>query len=244
MKAATLALALSLCSLGAQSLRIGGGAAPMENILKPIQAGFEKATGLKLDLRPDGPDASFRDLDQGKLDAAAAGLSFQGWLDLMAASGYPVKDPKGYQVSVIGTDRIHVLLHPELALMDMTKAQLQGIFAGRIVNWKEVGGPDLPITIVWGTKVPGTNKMFQEKVLDNIAPAAKLRTAGTTPEILAAISQTPGAMGIGPLSTTGDWKVWAPKLDFELGRPICLITKGAHSAEVRTLLDFIQKNAK
>lgn len=244
MKSLALALALSLCALQAQALRISGGAAPMENILKPIQPGFEKATGIKLELHPDGPDLAFRDLDLGKVDAAAAGLSFQSWLDLMAANGYVVKDPKGYQVSIIGTDRIHVLLHPDLALMDMTKAQLQGIFAGRTRNWKEVGGPDLPITIVWGTKVPGTNKMFQEKVLDNAPPAAKLLSVGTTPEILAAISQTPGAIGIGPLSTTGNWKVWAPKLDFELGRPISLITKGSPSAAIQKLLDHIQKHAK
>ena len=244
MKSAALILALSLCALQAQSLKIGGGAAPMENILKPLKASLEQATGIKLELHPDGPDTSFRDLDMGKLDAATAGLSFQSWLDLMAANGYTVKDPKGYQVTVIGTDRIHVLLHPDLALMEMTKAQLQGIFAGRVGNWKAVGGPDLPITIVWGTKVPGTNKMFQEKVLDNVAPTAKVKAAGTTPEILAAIAQTPGAIGIGPLSTTSDWKVWAPKLDFELGRPISLITKGSHSAAIQKLLDHIQKHAK
>jgi len=239
-----LLVALSVLSLHSQVLRIGGGAAPMENILKPIQPVFEKATGLKLELHPDGPDKAFRDIDLGKLDAATAGLSFQGWLDLMAASGYEVKNPANYHATTIGTDRIHVLVHPDLALMELSKSQLKAIFTGKVSNWKAVGGPDFPITIVWGTKVPGTNKTFLEKVLEKEPMTSRLQLAGTTPEILAAISQTPGAIGIGPLATTGNWKVWAPKLDVEVGRPIVLITKGPHSQPVQKLLAFIQAERK
>jgi phosphate transport system substrate-binding protein len=244
MKCAALVLVLCALTLQAQALRIGGGAAPMENILKPIQASFEKATGLKLELHPDGPDTAFREIDLGKLDAATAGLGFQSWLELMAANGYQVKDPKAYVATTIGTDRIHVLVHPDLAVLELSKAQLKGIFSGKVTSWKEVGGPDVPITIVWGTKIPGTNKLFQEKALDNEPMTTKVKPAGTTPEILSAIAQTPGAIGIGPFSTTGDWKVWAPKLDFELGRPIILITKGPPSPSVEKLLAYIRKEAQ
>lgn len=64
-------LAFSLSSLAvaafAEELRIGGGAAPFNNIFKKIQAPFEKATGIKLILREDGPDIAMIQLDHGQI---------------------------------------------------------------------------------------------------------------------------------------------------------------------------------
>lgn len=241
MRTLGIMLLLAAAALQAQTLRIGGGAAPMENILKPLKGPLEAATSLRLELKADGPEVAFRDLDAGKLDAAAAGLSFEDWVKLMASKGYVVKDADAYQVSVIGADRIHVLLHPELAIVQMTLAQVKAVFTGRIGNWKELGGPDLAVVRVVGTKVPGTNKVFQEKVLGQEPMAAAGITVGATPEILATISKTPGAVGFGPRASTGDWKVWAPELDFEIGRPIVLITRGPHSEGIRKLLVFLKE---
>jgi len=39
-----------------EEIRVGGGAAPIENIFKKIQEPFEKATGIKLVLSANGPD--------------------------------------------------------------------------------------------------------------------------------------------------------------------------------------------
>ena len=48
-------------------------------------------------------------------------------------------------------DPIAVITHKSATVNDLTAGQLQHIFSGDIANWKEVGGPDLPITLV----VPG-----------------------------------------------------------------------------------------
>lgn len=55
-------------------IRVGGGAAPIENIFKKIKDPFEKATGIILTLKADGPNQALIDLDQGKLDMATADL--------------------------------------------------------------------------------------------------------------------------------------------------------------------------
>jgi len=52
-----------------EELRVGAGAAPTENVLKPIQEPMEKAIGLKLIIVPNGPVEALMDLDKGKVDA-------------------------------------------------------------------------------------------------------------------------------------------------------------------------------
>ena len=45
---AAMALSLLAGTAFAEDIRIGAGAAPTENILKPIRAAFEKASGITL----------------------------------------------------------------------------------------------------------------------------------------------------------------------------------------------------
>jgi phosphate transport system substrate-binding protein len=146
-----------------EELKIGAGAAPTENILKPIKPYFEKATGIKLQILDYGPKQAMLELEKGVIDAACAGLTFEDLLDLMKKEGVPVKDPASLNFVEIGKDRIVVLIHKDNPVNELSKDQLKGIFTGKITNWKEVGGKDMPIIVVWGKLIPGTNKFFVEK---------------------------------------------------------------------------------
>lgn len=225
-------------------VRIGGGAAPIENIFKPIREGLLKAQGLALELNSEGPDVAFRLLDEGKLDAASAGLTWKGWLELMKSKGYPVQDPAAYHVETIGQDEIHVFLSPELPVFKLSEADFQGLFTGEITNWKQVGGPDLPVVPILGSKVPGTNKVFQEKFMGGKPFAPGTRIAGSSPEVIALISATPGGIGFGPMSARENFKVWCPPEAPFATRPILLITKGEPIDRVKRVLAFIRTTSK
>lgn len=56
---------------------------PLENVFKKIQEPFEKAAGMQLVLTSEGPDQAFINVENGTIDIAAAGLSFESWLELM-----------------------------------------------------------------------------------------------------------------------------------------------------------------
>lgn len=157
-------LLLSSISWGA-TLTIGAGAAPTENVLKPAVDPFRKATGIELRIIDNGPKQAFIDLERGTVDAAAAGLSISDWFSLLEKEKVPVNDRAAYHPYIIGTDKIVVLVHPSNPVNELTKEQLKGIFSGRINNWKEVGGKDAPIIVVWGSLIPGTNKFFEKTSL-------------------------------------------------------------------------------
>lgn len=242
-----LALFAVASILGAQapvSLRIGGGAAPIENIFKPIQEDLLKTEGISLALNSEGPDVAFRLLDEGKLDAASAGLGWAGWLELMRSKGYTVANPRAYHVEVIGEDKIHIFVSPDVVVFKLSAAEVQGLLSGAIANWKDVGGPDLPVVPVLGTKVPGTNKVFQEKLMGGKPFAPGARTAGTSPEVTALIAKTSGAIGFGPMSAKENLNVWCPPEAPVATRPILLITKGEPSEGVKRVLAFIKGRGK
>lgn len=235
--AVTISAAASL-SWSADEVKVGAGAAPTENVLKPVAAPLEKATGLKLSVIANGPKNALTDLDRGAVDAAAAGLSFKDWMELMKKEGAEVKDPSVYQPTVIGKDRIVVITHKDNPVKELSKEQLKGIFTGKIDNWQAVGGPDSPIIVVWGKLIPGTNSMFAKNMLDGEAVLTDVLETTTAAEIKANVAANPPAVGIGPAAIV-DGTVNAPKVP-EVARDITLVTKGAPSAKVQKLLDFIK----
>jgi phosphate transport system substrate-binding protein len=222
----------------AAEIKIGAGAAPTENVLKPVKEAFEKSSGISLQIISSGPKIALQDLDKGAVDAAAAGLSFDDWMALMKKEGAEVKDPAGLRQLVIGKDSIVVLVNKANPVTQLSKEQLKGIFTGSITNWKEVGGPDLPVIVVIGKLMPGTNSMFTKNMLDEAPMTKEVLEATTAEDVRQNVAANAEAIGIGPVAVI-DASVKSPKTP-ELARPITLVTRGAPSPGVQKLLDFIK----
>jgi len=222
----------------AEELKIGAGAAPSENILKPISDAFEKATGITINLLTAGPKNAMTDLGRGTLEAAAAGLTLKDWLVLMKKEGQEVQSPESLNAVTIGKDRIVVITNKENSVKALSKEQIQGIFTGKIESWKDLGGSDQPILVVWGTMVQGTNSMFIAKLMDGKAVTKEVIEVTTAKEIKQNVMANSGAVGIGPAALV-DGSVNAPVIP-EVAREITLVTKGKPSAKVLKLIDFIK----
>lgn len=239
-------LGLSMLTLAglacAEDLKIGAGGAPTENILKPIRAAFESATGIKLYIVSSGPKNAFIDLQKGELDAAAAGLSYQDWLGLMKKEGTEVKEPAAYVPIVVGKDKVRVIVHKDNKIKALSAEQIRGIFTGQVLSWKEVGGDDLPTLVVVGKLTPGTNSMFFKKFLDGTEVTKEVLDATTADDVRLNVASNPSAVGFGPLSLL-DGSVNAPDTP-ELSRDITFLTKGKPSAKVQKLIDYIKGDGR
>lgn len=237
--AVVMVVALVYCeNVFANELKVGAGAAPTENVLKPIKEHFEKATGIKLNIISSGPKVALQDLEKGSVDAAAAGLTFDDWMALMKKENVEVKNPGSFQQFTIGKDRIVVLVHKSNPVSKLTKEQLKGIFTGKITNWKDVGGKDMPILVVWGKLIPGTNSLFTRNMLDGETVTKEVLDATTAEDVRHHVSSNPEAIGIGPVAVIND-TIKSPEIP-EISRPIILLTVGKPSANVQKLLDYIK----
>lgn len=90
------------------------------------------------------------ELNASRTDEAITAL-LADELDLVAA-GRPLTEEQkaqGLVETTISREKLAILLGPENTFQgDITFEQFAGIFRGEIVNWSELGGPDLPIRVV------------------------------------------------------------------------------------------------
>jgi phosphate transport system substrate-binding protein len=225
-----------------EEVRIGAGAAATENIFKKIQDPLDKATGVKLVVISNGPSEALKDLDKGAVQAAVGGLTFPDWMALMEKDGYAIADKSAYKNRVIGKDIVKVLVNKNVPVKQLSNDQLKAIFTGKAKNWKEVGGPDLPIVVLLGSKIPGTQAVFQKQAMGG-EPFTTVFQEGTTAEDLKSkLVATPGGVCVGAVSQI-DGTVNAPEIA-EFGRPITLLTKGEPSPGVLKMLEFIRGEGK
>jgi phosphate transport system substrate-binding protein len=104
------------------------------------------------------------------------------------------KVPREYKVAV---DGLSVYVNNASPVKELNLAQLEGIFTGQIQNWKELGGPDAPITIYSRENSSGTYEFFKEHVLKGKDFAASAQTMPGTAALLQAINKDPNGIGYG-----------------------------------------------
>ncbi|OAV65665.1 phosphate ABC transporter substrate-binding protein [Bacteroidales bacterium Barb6XT] len=92
-------------------------------------------------------------------------------------------------------DALAIVVHPSNKVKDLTREQLEGIFTGKITNWKEVGGDDLKIIPYSRETSSGTYEFFKESVLKNKNYMNGIMSMPATGAIIQSISQTKGAIG-------------------------------------------------
>ena len=95
----------------------------------------------------------------------------------------------------IAYDAIAIVVNPNNKVSQLTREQLEGIFTGKITNWKELGGADLKIIPYSRETSSGTYEFFKESVLKNKNYMNGIMSMPATGAIIQSISQTPGAIG-------------------------------------------------
>lgn len=237
---ATIALSVSLAT--ATEIKLGGGGASVATLFSPVKAAFEKSTGNNLIILQSTPKDGLKQLWSGQLEVAVTAVGLDGMIAGAAKDGVTV-DKSALQVAEIGTNKTVVLLHPSNPITSLTKDQMKGLFTGKITNWKDVGGKDAPVIVVWGKNSPGQNALFTKVILDGEKITAENLETTDYKGIKDAVATNPEAIGIDPLGMVDD-SVKAIKPSPEANSPILLITKGAPSASVKKLIDFIKTEGK
>jgi len=148
-------------------------------------------------------------------------------------------------------DGVAVAVNPANPVGALTSEQAQAIFAGKITNWKAVGGKDAPINLYGRDEASGTREVFWGKLLKKGPVAEKTNIVASNGAMKVAIAQDPGAigyLGIGHVDQT----VTAVKLDgaeptqenakngtYPITRKLYMNTKGEPTPLARAFIDYI-----
>jgi phosphate transport system substrate-binding protein len=79
--------------------------------------------------------------------------------------------PKPASFTQLREDRVAIaafalVVNDKADVKSLTTDQIRGIYRGDVVNWKELGGPDLPIRLVSRDANSGTRDLLRRRILD------------------------------------------------------------------------------
>ena len=98
----------------------------------------------------------------------------------------------------VGTEDILVVNHPQAGVGELTQDQVQRLFSGRIANWKEVGGNDLPVQVWTFSLEEDVQQVFEELVMRGEPVTSLARLAVSAQAMSDGVGNTPGSIGYLP----------------------------------------------
>ena len=181
------------------------------------------------------------------IQAALSGTAEIGMADLLEVPD----EAKALTATVVARDGIAIVVNPQNPVAALSAEEAQGIFSGRITNWKQVGGPDGPIRVMSREEGSGTRRSFDQLVLAGarLAPDALFQNSNGT--VREAVASDPNAIGYVSIGLVND-KVKALQYGgveptnanvergtYRLARPVFFFTRGAPAPQVQEFIDYV-----
>jgi phosphate transport system substrate-binding protein len=224
-------------------IRIAAATSLVETIFSKIEAPFEKETGIKIQYvhtEKKIPIQYFEALVEGKADAAAASASFDDWMSLVKNANIAV--PGDITHRVIGRDILTILAHKDVGIAKLNPLQIEDLFTGKIKNWKEIGGADVPVSVYNSSDKSAIILAFRKFAMNNKPFSSTMKSEITVEKMREVIGKTPGAVAF---DTTVPANSNIKQLETPpIGRPATLLTKGRPSPAIEKLINFIRANSK
>lgn len=166
---------------------------------------------------------------------------------------------------VIAVDGLSIIVNAKNSIEKLTMPQVGAIYRGEIQNWKEVGGPNMPIVLYGRQSNSGTYVFMQEHVLGNRNYSPSMREMNGNAQIIEAVLQDEGGIGyvgvgylfdengqirkgLKVLQISKDEK--SPSFspldkkavdngDYPIARPLYMATNGKPRPDIAAFLNFI-----
>lgn len=157
----------------------------------------------------------------------------------------------GLKVYRFAVDGIAVVVNPSNPVAGISKADLRAVFAGRITNWRQLGGKDAPIDLYTRDAQSGTRKVFWKKGLDKGEISPKANFVASNAAMKTAVAGDPNAIGYISLGVA-DQSVKLLAIDgvapspeavksgrYRIARGLFMVTKGEPKPLARAFIQFM-----
>jgi phosphate transport system substrate-binding protein len=232
------------------------GSTTVQPLAEKLAAEFIKMNPeVKIDIQGGGSSVGVTSAGDGTVDIGDASRAIKE----EEMQKYP-----DMKVFTIAYDGIAVVVNPNVALEGLTPDQVRDVFSGKVTNFKDVGGPDAPITVVSREEGSGTRVAFEELLMASKDASGK--TVETPIYEKAILQQSNGAVRTTVATTENsigflsfgflDASVKALKINdvdatvanvkngsYKVSRPLNMLTKGEPKPLAKAFLDYIQSDA-
>jgi phosphate transport system substrate-binding protein len=230
----------------AEDLRIDGSTTVLPIAQKAAEVFMKKHPSIKVFVSGSGSGTGIKALIDGTTDIATSSRAAK---DKEVASG----KKKGVTLTghTVALDGIVPVVHPSMKIDNITMEHLRDIYNGKIKSWKELGGPNRPISVVSRDTSSGTYEVWEEKVLqkDKVRPDALLVASnGQAVQTVAQNKYAIGYIGIGYIDkstkvlTVNGTKATEDTVregSWPVARPLFMYTNGEPKGRIATFIDFL-----
>ncbi len=239
-------LVLSVGSTFAADVALWGSTTCQKRFLEPGAKALQAATGVKIKVFGVGTGKGMVALLDGKTNVSITSNNLEGTIKstqkVLKKDGRPAATiPENLQFHEITKDIIVPIVNKANPVESLSWAQLADLNTGKITNWKDVGGSDMPVQVVTSHAGSSTKAVFQKQVMKKVDYAAKAIQVKSTRLEINEVSKAVG--GVGAVSAgffnlnPGRTKI--VKTD-TISRPLALITIGDPAPEVQKIIDYFR----
>jgi phosphate transport system substrate-binding protein len=167
-------------------------------VMEPHKADIEAASGQKLTVIPNKSTPGLVALIEGRAQMAMISAPLEGEIAALkkVLPGDAYQQLRAFEIM---STRIAVAIHPSNPVRKESLATIKQILVGKIRNWKELGGPDLPIRVVVAAG-GGALAVVESELLGgrplNLPDAIHV---GTPVQLVQVVEQEPAALGFAQL---------------------------------------------
>lgn len=145
---------------------------------------FKEEEGIDVLVSGLGSSAGIEAVSNGTADIATSSRGLNAEEEKLGLTTIPVAH-----------DGIAVIVNTGNPVQNLSTEQLRGIYSGKITNWSEVGGEDLPIQLVNRDEASGTREAFKSIVMDGEPFDRRAAVLSGTGQVRDVVSRSRGAIG-------------------------------------------------
>jgi len=236
------AVALVSWTAAADTLVVQGSTTFNRRIMMAHQAAIEVASGQTLTVVPTKSTPGLIALFEGKAQMAMISAPLASEIAELRKLAPTMPSERLHEFEITAV-RIAIGVHPSNPVRQASLAEIRRVLLGEIRNWKELGGPDLPIRVALSGG-GGIAAVIKSELLEGQAVAAPDVLDVSSPELLIhTMEQQPDVVGFAQLSLVKRRNIPEIVTDRPLQTTLSLVTLDEPTPAVRAVIDATRRLA-
>jgi phosphate transport system substrate-binding protein len=227
----------------AEALVVQGSTTLAERLIVPKQQQIEALSGQSLKVVPTRSDVGILRLFFGGSELAMISTSLANEIAFLRRD-YPDLPYDRLRGFAIGRARVAFAVNPTNPVRDVDAARLRRILSGEITNWRQVGGANLPVRVVFVAGGDGVTLSVARTVLDDSSVNAPDSIRVQKPiQVIQVVQQEAGALGIAQLRLAQEHQLHDVASVAPVEQELNLVTLGEPTPTERAVIEAAQRTA-
>ena len=213
-------------------------------LIEPHRQDIERRSGQLLSVVPSKSIHGLMALIEGRAEIAMISTTLSAEIDqlLSKSPSLPANKLLGHEIS---RTRIGFASHAANPVKRLTLDQVRAVLLGETTNWRDAGGPDLPIAVVTVQPGGGVPTTVRSQLLDGKPfKPGRLIEVESARHVVKIVAQEPGALGVTQLGLLSAPGVAEITTEAPIEQHLMLVTLGEPDDRQRAVIEAIRQIAK